>query len=83
MYIKNNDGRNLEIELEKLVEIVADEVAKQLLSKDNKPDYPAGNYGHECSCRPKGFNPSCCSVTEISREYILSIRREASSIMAL
>lgn len=73
----------MEIELEKIVEIVADEVANQLLGKGNNPNYPAGNNHPGCSCKPVGFNPSCCSVTEISREYILSIKREASSIMAL
>ncbi len=73
----------MEIEFEKLVEIIADEVLNQLNRNRTNVYSSMKEEKTECSCKTLKFNPSCCSVTELSRAYIFSIKAEVSNIMAL
>ena len=83
MSIKNPNGQDFEIDFDELVKIITEEVVNHLYAKGGNFILNKETCTKNCSKHAKSFNPSCCSVTEISREYIMSIRSEVSSIMAL
>ena len=73
----------MKIKVEKLVEVIVEEVMSELSKKgfmilpEKKPK------SHSCSCKVEKVNPSNCRTSDLSEKYFISIKAEINDCLAL
>jgi protein-L-isoaspartate O-methyltransferase len=73
----------VEIKVEKLVEIIVEEVVREL-SKKGILIMPVNRQkSNSCSCKVEKVNPSNCRTSDLSEKYLISIKAEINDCLAL
>jgi hypothetical protein len=73
----------LEIKVEKLVEVIVEEVLREL-AKKGFPIMPEHKHkSNICSCKAEKINPSNCRTSDLSEKYLVSIKTEINDCLAL
>ncbi len=73
----------MEIKVEKLVEVIVEEVVRELSKKGFliMPENKQKN--NSCSCKVEKVNPSNCRTSDLSEKYLISIKEEINDCLAL
>jgi hypothetical protein len=73
----------VEIKIEKLVEIIVEEVVGELSKKGFLIMPGEKQKDHSCSCKVEKVNPSKCRTSDLSEKYLVSIKAEINDCLAL
>lgn len=73
----------MEIKVEKLVEIIVEEVVSELSKKGFMILHGKEQKRHSCSCKVEKVNPSNCRTSDLSEKYFISIKAEINNCLAL
>lgn len=73
----------MEIKAEKLVEIIVEEVIRELSKKGFMIMPQNRQKNNSCSCKVEKVNPSNCRTSDLSEKYLISIRAEINDCLAL
>lgn len=73
----------MEIKVEKLVEIIVEEVISELSKKGFMILHGKKQKSHSCSCKVEKVNPSNCRTSDLSEKYFISIKAEINDCLAL
>ena len=72
----------MELKIENLIETIVKEVVKELSKKGFRIKLTDEKNSYTCSCKIKEINP-CCKTSELSKNYLMSIKLELNDCMAL
>ena len=73
----------MKIKVEKLVEIIVEEVISELSKKGFMILHGKKQKSHSCSCKVEKVNPSNCRTSDLSEKYFISIKAEINDCLAL
>ncbi|MEJ2614007.1 MAG: hypothetical protein P8Z35_03530 [Ignavibacteriaceae bacterium] len=73
----------MEIKIEKLVEVIVEEVISELSKKGFMVLPHNKQKSHSCSCKVEEVNPSNCRTSDLSEKYFISIKAEINDCLAL
>ena len=72
----------MEIKVEKLVEVIVEEVLRELSKKGLIISHNKQK-SNSCSCKVDKVNPSNCRASDLSEKYLISIKAEINDCLAL
>jgi len=73
----------VEVKVEKLVEVIVEEVVSVLSKKGFMILPEKKQKSHSCLCKVEKVNPSKCRTSELSEKYWMSIKAETNDCLAL
>ena len=73
----------MQIKVEKLVEVIVEEVTKELSKKGFMIIPENKQKNNSCSCKVEKINPSNCRTSDLSDKYLISIKAEINDCLAL